>query len=323
MTDSNTLCKICKNILETGCKCLKCNDCEEQVHMRCTKIKNKQYEYFTKNPTEFECRLCCTCTICNKYVAKNHQGIVCHCCKKWIHAKCNKLNDKDYRAYQTDKKLNFQCMKCLSDTLPGMGLNNKEFILMMNGVDIPEEIDVNEIFLSERQIEIISKINKAIDNGFGEDNPNDGEDDIPTIQCKYYTTEEFNDEMFNSIKHFSVLHLNIHSVEFHIEELRIMLKLLNLNFDFICLTETKIKTNCNPKSDIKIEGYKEPVGMPTEAEKGGVLIYAQENINFIPREDLNIQKSKELESYFIEAINTNGKNIIIGVIYRHPCMNPS
>ena len=34
-------------------------------------------------------------------------------------------------------------------------------------------------------------------------------------------------------------------------------------------------------------------------------------------------KSKELESYFIEAINDHGKNIVIGSIYRHPCMDQS
>ena len=61
--------------------------------------------------------------------------------------------------------------------------------------------------------------------------------------------------------------------------------------------------------------------MPTEASKGGVLIYVKEGIGTIPREDLNMHKSKELESYFIEAINEKGNNSIIGTIYRHPCMN--
>ena len=33
------------------------------------------------------------------------------------------------------------------------------------------------------------------------------------------------------------------------------------------------------------------------------------------------QKPKELESYFTEQINQKGKNSIIGIIYRHPCMD--
>ena len=61
--------------------------------------------------------------------------------------------------------------------------------------------------------------------------------------------------------------------------------------------------------------------MPTEASKGRVLMYVKEGIDTIPREDLNMHKSKELESYFVEAINEKGKNSIIGTIYRYPCMN--
>ena len=57
------------------------------------------------------------------------------------------------------------------------------------------------------------------------------------------------------------------------------------------------------------------------ASKGGVLIYIKEGINYKPREDLNLHKEKELESYFIEQINSRGKNSIIGTIYRHPCMD--
>lgn len=44
-------------------------------------------------------------------------------------------------------------------------------------------------------------------------------------------------------------------------------------------------------------------------------------MDFKPRNDLNIYKAKELESLFIEIINKNESNDIVGVIYRHPCMN--
>ena len=76
-----------------------------------------------------------------------------------------------------------------------------------------------------------------------------------------------------------------------------------------------------PKTDISIEGYQFPVGTPTEATKGGVSMYVKIGIDYKPREDLIIYKTKELESYFIETINKKGKNDIIGIIYRHPCMD--
>ena len=166
---------------------------------------------------------------------------------------------------------------------------------------------------------MIKKINDAISKGFDiTDDKNDDENEEHPIDCKYYTTDEFNNKKFDSTKQFSILHLNIHSLQFHIEELRIALK-----FDLICLTESKIVKDKEPEIDITIDGYQEPVGTPTEATKGGAIIYAKIGIDWKPREDLNMYKPKELESHFIEAINEKGKNMIIGSIYRHPCMNKS
>ena len=100
---------------------------------------------------------------------------------------------------------------------------------------------------------MIQKINKAVENGFDfGDSSNEDENEIHPIDCKYYSTEKLNEQNFNSIKHFSLLHLNIHSMEFHIDEFRIALELLNLTFDIICITECKIRKNVEPKTDISI-----------------------------------------------------------------------
>ena len=98
--------------------------------------------------------------------------------------------------------------------------------------------------------------------------------------------------------------------------------MLDYKFDLICISESKIISGKTPKVDLNIDGYQTPVGTPTEAKKGGVLMYVKEGINCKPRPDLNIYKQKELESYFVEVINANEKNTIVGVIYRHPCMCP-
>ena len=49
--------------------------------------------------------------------------------------------------------------------------------------------------------------------------------------------------------------------------------------------------------------------------------YVASDLNFKPRKDLEIYVSKQLESTFIEIINPKESNDIIGVIYRHPCMD--
>ena len=119
----------------------------------------------------------------------------------------------------------------------------------------------------------------------------------------------------------SMLHINISSIQFHISELRIILHNLDHEFDYICISESKLRAGIEPQVDISIEGYQKPESMPTRSTKGGSLIYIKNGINYKPREDLNMHKSKELESFFIEEINTNGKNNIIGTIYRQPCMD--
>ena len=52
-------------------------------------------------------------------------------------------------------------------------------------------------------------------------------------------------------------------------------------------------------------------------------MYIKDNINYISRQDLEIFKEKELESTFIEILNPKGKNIVVGCLYRHPCMHSS
>ena len=240
----------------------------------------------------------------------------CVLCDGRVHTSCNKFEKKDYQFYQNDESPDFYCLKCLAYALPFQNLDNNHFNLATKAVNCPDNFDANEIELTLTQKDMIKKLNRAIETGI---HMEIDDDDINPINCKYYLPEEFNKKKFTSVKHFSILHLNIHSLEFHIEELRTTLQMLDLTFDFICITETKILKNKQPKVDLSIKGYQAPVGMPTEAQKGGVCIYIKEGIDWKPREDLNMHKAKELESFFVEAIN-KGKNTIIGAIYRHPCM---
>ena len=140
---------------------------------------------------------------------------------------------------------------------------------------------------------------------------------------RYYSVDEFCNKRYEDSQYFSIFHLNIHSIEKHVEAINILINQLQFKFDFLCFTESKINKDTPPKIDISIPGYQDPVGMPTAAKKGGVLIYVKNGIDFKPRPDLNIYKDKELESFFIEVINPNNTKAIVGNIYRHPLMEPS
>lgn len=216
-------------------------------------------------------------------------------------------------------------MNCTSDNIAFSNLNNNEFFLSVKKGIISNDASQVDFVPSDFQQKVFDELNSAINNNAFDFDAGEGEDgtSIPTVNCKYYSVNEFVTSKFNPSKNFSILHYNIHSIQLHIEELRVALQLLNFNFDIICISESKILANFDPYVDISIPGYQTPVSVPTEATKGGVLIYVKNGIRFKPRDDLNIYKSKELESVFIETFNDKDSNDIIGVIYRHPSMNES
>ena len=97
----------------------------------------------------------------------------------------------------------------------------------MNNINIPDVIDKDKLFMTDSQLEIIEKINKVIksfnSNKLNENDENEIEDCIPFIDYKYYSTDEFNKQNFDSKKHFTIMHLNIHSLQLHMGELQIHL----------------------------------------------------------------------------------------------------
>ena len=129
----------------------------------------------------------------------------------------------------------------------------------------------------------------------------DGPNFDQPLSCSYYSCEDFVKAKFESQKNFSILHLNIHSIQLHIEELRVVLDAINYQFDIIAISESKLKGT--PQIDITIPEFHTPYCTNTEAEKGGTILYISEKLNFKPRKDLEIYVSKELESSFVEIVN--------------------
>ena len=116
--------------------------------------------------------------------------------------------------------------------------------------------------------------------------------------------------------------MNISSLCRNFDDLHTLLSEINLKFDIIGITETRLKKNSIRNINIDLKGYTIE-HTPTEANCGGALLYINNTFNYTVRNDLRIYQKKETESIFIEIINTKGKNIIVGCIYRHPSLNPT
>ena len=94
-----------------------------------------------------------------------------------------------------------------------------------------------------------------------------------------------------------------------------------LNFDIIGIRESRIKQSKNPIDNINLQNYNIEQ-CTTKAANGGIIFHIKENIIYRLRKYIKrIYKSKYLELTSLEVINQSGKNIIVGCIYSHLCMD--
>ena len=92
---------------------------------------------------------------------------------------------------------------------------------------------------------------------------------------------------------------------------------LEVYFEVLCLTESKLQKDISHTSNINIKGYTHE-SMPTESSKGGILFYISDTVKYYNRNDLAFSFPRELESLFIEIEKSNENNLIVGGVYKHP-----
>ena len=80
-----------------------------------------------------------------------------------------------------------------------------------------------------------------------------------------------------------------------------LIKLTNINFDIIAISETGILKGTNIVKNI-IPSFE---FSPTESTAGGTLLCIAEHLTYQTRTDLNFYKINKLESTFIETTHPN------------------
>ena len=139
--------------------------------------------------------------------------------------------------------------------------------------------------------------------------------------CKYYDLNEIKPlNKLNNKSSLSLFYLNTCYLSNNFEDLEYLLDSSNLNFDVIAISETRIAKNKAPINHIDLTNYSYEQ-CPTESSAGGTLLYIRNHLSYKTRNDLNIYKSAELESTFIEIINHKKSNILAGCIYIHPVVD--
>ena len=99
----------------------------------------------------------------------------------------------------------------------------------------------------------------------------------------------------------------------HNNDLDHLLKWTNKVFGMITVTETRITKQTFLTTNINLKNYAIEFA-PTESSAGGSFLYIASQWPYKPHPDLNIFKSNQLESTFVEIKKSN---IVIGCIYKN------
>ena len=263
------------------------------------------------------------CHVCAKRISLENHFLQCKNCQHYIHKKCNKLNDIDYNLLKSNPT--WFCIICVNDVFPFSSVSDQEVRLIhsTNNISSINELstDIN-IFPSSDNNKLFKKFNDYFTSQALGTSEIEEEFSSNPINCKYFDIDEFCSSDFVDINSLSVFHMNISSLNAHFDELTSMLTLLNFHFSIIGLTETRLRKDRNVPLPITIQGYSYE-HTPTEASCGGALLYISKKFNYKPRNDLLLYKPFHLETVFVEIIFPNKANLIVGCIYRHPCMTIS
>lgn len=241
------------------------------------------------------------CSVCKKAVGSRHKAIQCDHCDNWVHIKCNNIDKKTYQKLQNDSTKWF-CKICLSELIPFSKLDDIEFEqLQLCTTMKPKHVPTYKTVIEEISDFLEHQENKEI--------------------SKYYLPDDVNKLEITKTDYSAYLHLNISSLQYHIDDLKNLLTQTSaVNFDIIGISESRLKEKNNITTNIDIDGYVIE-HCPTASKAGGALMYISKNIVYDERKDLNIYKKEQLESIFIEIYNNKSVNTIIGCIYKHPCMS--
>ena len=258
------------------------------------------------------------CSICLRTIRSNCRAIKCSTCNNLFHCKCSKLSRSDFNYFIVRQDL-WTCLHCKNNIFPfsylctedllNLTYNSNAKCLCSNLLD-KLKLDNLPCF------DIITSLSKGIPNLSNID----VDLQLPNqINFNYYSTHEFhnNPDILNSYtsKSFSVLHCNIRSLAANKDKLSILLEDLQCPFDIIGLSETRIKNNQDPVTNLNLPGYVF-LSQPTLSSAGGVGLYVKEDLHTTVRHDLNISQ-EEFEALWVEIENSN-QNVLCAVFYRHP-----
>ena len=141
-----------------------------------------------------------------------------------------------------------------------------------------------------------------------------------SIECKYYSDEDFAKVAVGTNNKFSAFHINLQSSYKNLQLLRGNLMNIKYQFKVIALTETGNRTSQQLQS--AFPGYKIFFSPPSKAKGGVATMVHEDTFSKVQQIHEFSSDDPDIESLWLK-LSSNNNTTIIGSIYRHPgtCMD--
>ena len=145
---------------------------------------------------------------------------------------------------------------------------------------------------------------KNIENRIKSVSDDENEEDFfnSMVDSKYYKITDFNKMKPDKSSSLGLMHVNIASLDAHIDDLRMALGRLKFSFDVIGISEHKIRENSQPSNNIDLTDYEKFEYQPTGTSHGGTGFYVKSDLDFKVRDDLNLNSPGNFEAMFNEIL---------------------
>ena len=340
--DIKYICKICKYkttcihcncALATPNKSLYCVGCLDKCCLDCLSLDTQQIRLFTDTDKPYFCEECSKDHFCNICSGVCVDGcIYCDSCHSWLHYKCTKLTKSQLISFsKTSKK--YYCNVCIMLNIPFSNVSASKLHHLNNTDEVCPVPNQTKPYVSpltnNDSCDLCLECNPECFSCVDSICPDPRRICETCLICKYlFDTTELNNLYLDFVSKFknslSALHFNTRSLPLHINSLKDVIAQTENKIDLIGISETRLIDDSETQlkddsvlSKIQIDGYYF-VHTPTNSSCGGAGLYISKKLDFVRRRDFEF-KIASCETCFIELFTHNKqKNIIIGVIYRHP-----
>ena len=195
------------------------------------------------------------CALCQKNVRSYNRAIACDVCTHWCHIKCGEISLREYRRLQNIQNFDWTCPSGISTlrTLPFADISNldsSDGSFTSHGEDSCTDPASQQTLAWEDYLENLSRI------------------------------------LNYSSKDLRVAHLNICSLRYKIDELRLLQRICG--FDILGISETHLDSSV-PDNFLQIDGLQLIRRDRTKCKGGGVALCYAEHLTAVHHKDLLVR----------------------------------